>query len=425
MIMKKLIVILTLALIFSASCAYAQIPDLIRYQGTAVDTEGIALEGPYDITLRIYNAEVGGTPIWQETHQQVSISKGVFTVLLGEITALDLPFDQDYYLSIEISSDGEMSPRQRITSVGYAYRAKVAELATEAETAQSTQEVAGYSVATDHSPASQIYASKSDGYMPEIVNSSSIKDGSITSSKLTNNSIDLSTKTTGILPIEKGGTGAGSTRYCNLGLNTTGTLPIQYGGTGTDEQAYCDLNLNTSGTLPIDKGGTGNSTGDADTVDGIHASSTPEANKLVSLDTNAQLPIAVIPDGSITQAKLEDYAPGECLLIAADAEVSGGSSYVKKKEIKIARNGTIRFKWRAWANYSQIYTRVYRNGVPVGNEHHLAGSNNSIANYSEDISGWSAGDLAQLYVRGIGTQKRASHFRLYIDKYIEEIILLD
>jgi len=321
MIMKKLTLTLAFLLLWSVVCrlstANAAIPDLIRYQGTAVDTEGIALEGPYDITLRIYTTEVGGIHIWEEVHQQVSISKGVFTVLLGEITALDLPFDQDYYLSIEISNDGEMSPRQRITSVGYAYRAKVAELATEAETAQSSQEVAGYSVATGHSPASQIYASKSDGYLPEVVDSSSIKDGSITNSKLTNNSIDLSTKTTGILPIEKGGTGTDLTRYCSLGLNTTGILPTQYGGTGTDEQAYCDLNLNTSGTLPIDKGGTGNSTGEADTVDGIHASTTPEAGKLIALNGSSKIPNSALDDTAATRLGSWTNAPIETVTQAA------------------------------------------------------------------------------------------------------------
>ena len=305
--MKKLTLILTFLLLWTVVCgpwtAYAAIPHLISYQGRLANTNGDAVpNSTYSVTFRIYTSEAGGADIWNET-DSVTTREGIFEVLLGGRTALDLPFDTQYYLGIQVGSDPEMTPRQKLASVGYAYMAEKAEQA----------------------------------------------DNATSATEATN----------------------------------------------------------------------------ADTVDGIHASTTPEANKIVPLDANAQLPTAVIPDGSITQAKLEGYAPGECLLIAADAEVGVGSSYTKKKEIKIVRNGTIRFKWRAWANYSHIYTRVYRNGVPGGNEHHLAGGNQSTVNYSEDISGWSAGDIAQLYARGTGVQNHASHFRLYIDKYIEEIILLD
>jgi hypothetical protein len=48
-------------------------------------------------------------------------------VLLGSVTPLDLPFDVPYWLSLEVNSDGEMSPRQQITSVGYAIHAEVAD----------------------------------------------------------------------------------------------------------------------------------------------------------------------------------------------------------------------------------------------------------------------------------------------------------
>lgn len=111
----------------------ADVPHLVRYQGTLTDDQQVPLEGPYTCTFRLYDAATGGTKVWQETQTNVPITKGQFSVLLGQVTPLDLPFDKDLWLSIEINTDGEMSPRQRLSSVPYAYRAKVAETAQTAQ----------------------------------------------------------------------------------------------------------------------------------------------------------------------------------------------------------------------------------------------------------------------------------------------------
>ena len=110
-----------------ASAAMAQVPQLIRYQGTLVDTNNVPLEGSFNLTFRVYDAASGGTTLWTETQTAVPVSRGVFNVLLGQATALTLPFDKNYWLTTQVGSDAEMSPRQRLTSVPYAYRAKVAE----------------------------------------------------------------------------------------------------------------------------------------------------------------------------------------------------------------------------------------------------------------------------------------------------------
>ena len=109
-----------------ASLLWADVPHLIRYQGTLADTQQVSLEGPYTLTFRLYDAATGGTKVWEETQTNVPCTQGQFSVLLGQVTPLDLPFDQDLWLSIEINTDGEMSPRQRLSSVPYAYRADIA-----------------------------------------------------------------------------------------------------------------------------------------------------------------------------------------------------------------------------------------------------------------------------------------------------------
>ena len=47
-------------------------------------------------------------------------------MVLGSITSLDLKFDKDYWLGTEVEADGEMTPRQRLTSSAYTYRAEYA-----------------------------------------------------------------------------------------------------------------------------------------------------------------------------------------------------------------------------------------------------------------------------------------------------------
>jgi PKD repeat protein len=105
-----------------------QIPQTIRFQGRLTDKNKSPLSGVYDITFRIYDAESGSTnsKLWEEIHTDVQIQNGIVDVLLGSIKPISLKFDKYYWLSTEVGSDGEMMPRQKITSVGYAYKAQFA-----------------------------------------------------------------------------------------------------------------------------------------------------------------------------------------------------------------------------------------------------------------------------------------------------------
>ncbi len=128
--MKRSLVIIAAivaASFLSGIFVYAEVPRLIRFQGKVTDIEGAPLNGSYNITFRVYDAESGGTLMWSETQSAIPVNSGIFTVLLGNVASLDLAFDIPYWLSMEVSDDGEMSPRQQITSVGYAIRAEVAD----------------------------------------------------------------------------------------------------------------------------------------------------------------------------------------------------------------------------------------------------------------------------------------------------------
>jgi len=105
--------------------AWADVPHLVRYQGQAADENEVPLEGPYDLTFRLYDAETTGTVLWQETQPAIPITKGHFSVLLGSVTPLDgMPWTSPCWLAIQINAEPELTPRQRITSVPLAITAE-------------------------------------------------------------------------------------------------------------------------------------------------------------------------------------------------------------------------------------------------------------------------------------------------------------
>ena len=120
-------------LIFLTGLCSAEIPKLINYQGMLTDNSGNPLNGTYSITFKIYNAESDGTKKWEETQSTVSVSNGLFNVILGSVTPINLDFSEDYWLDITVGAE-HMPTRLKFTSVGYAYRARWADTASYAST---------------------------------------------------------------------------------------------------------------------------------------------------------------------------------------------------------------------------------------------------------------------------------------------------
>lgn len=102
----------------------AEIPKIIRFQGKIGDADEVPLDGAFTLTFRLYDAETGGTPIWKEVQGNVNIEDGLLDVELGSVTQLNLAFDKQYWLGVEVGSDGEMFPRFKLTTVPYSFRSK-------------------------------------------------------------------------------------------------------------------------------------------------------------------------------------------------------------------------------------------------------------------------------------------------------------
>jgi len=106
----------------------SSVPTMISYQGQLLDSGGNPVpDGTYSMTFKLYDVPSGGTAFWEETHPNVQVTDGLFNVLLG----VYIPFEPDdftgtTYLGVTVESDPEMTPKQQIVSVGYAFRAEKA-----------------------------------------------------------------------------------------------------------------------------------------------------------------------------------------------------------------------------------------------------------------------------------------------------------
>jgi hypothetical protein len=111
--------------------AELKIPNVMSYEGYITDnSEQPLADGQYNFTFALYTTPEGDTPIWTEEHNSVMVKNGVVQLYLGRGTPpnpLNLAFDRQYFLGVQVGSNPEMTPRLELTSTGYSFRAKIAD----------------------------------------------------------------------------------------------------------------------------------------------------------------------------------------------------------------------------------------------------------------------------------------------------------
>lgn len=107
----------------AAAQAFAQAPPLLNYQGRLTNPQGQPRNGSFAMTFTI----LGGPSGWSEA-QNVNVSNGFFSVLLGSVT----PFPADFFLGgtvdgfgpvrmLRVTVNGEtLTPDIRIVSAAWA-----------------------------------------------------------------------------------------------------------------------------------------------------------------------------------------------------------------------------------------------------------------------------------------------------------------
>jgi len=104
-------------------------PTTISYQGTLFNSAGTPVTGNIGMTFRFYDAQSGGTKVWEETrtgNNAVPVNNGLFHILLGGLTPIPTSIwnNANIYLAIQIEGDTtELSPREQVGAVPYAMQA--------------------------------------------------------------------------------------------------------------------------------------------------------------------------------------------------------------------------------------------------------------------------------------------------------------
>lgn len=117
------------------SSAFAVCPTTMTYQGIFTDLEGNVMpDGVYTIGFHIFPSPVGGPPVWSEWHDNVTVTNGVFEVILGTIFPLAFtdffdPEGDGCWFSLEYN-DTWMNPRQLINTVPYSLNTCMADSST-------------------------------------------------------------------------------------------------------------------------------------------------------------------------------------------------------------------------------------------------------------------------------------------------------
>jgi hypothetical protein len=114
-----------LAIILAAPSAFAAVPNTITQQGRLLNTDGTPATGTVMMTFSLYADGTTATNIWTET-QSVTLDDGYFSVQLGSMTSFTPPvFDGSArFLGLKVGTDSEMTPREEVTSVPYAFMAQ-------------------------------------------------------------------------------------------------------------------------------------------------------------------------------------------------------------------------------------------------------------------------------------------------------------
>lgn len=95
-------------------------PDSLSVQGLLTDTGGNPLTTSTDMTFKLYK---GGSEVWSQTLSGVSVTNGVFNVILGGSGAESLDpvaFNEPIDLGIKVGTDDEMTPRTPLVGAAYA-----------------------------------------------------------------------------------------------------------------------------------------------------------------------------------------------------------------------------------------------------------------------------------------------------------------
>ena len=116
---------LVVLFLVGAASRLGAIPPTMQYQGYLTDADDAPVTGIVQITFRLYDGADAPTPLWEETHDDVTVLDGRFTLVLGSESSFaeaGVTFETPLYLELELGGE-RLTPRIALQAVPYAFRA--------------------------------------------------------------------------------------------------------------------------------------------------------------------------------------------------------------------------------------------------------------------------------------------------------------
>ena len=105
------------------------VPQLLKHQGFTSDSQGTPLNGSANAIFNLYAEETDGESIWTQT-VSLTFDNGYYSITLGPGTpelSIEIFDGSELYLGMTLEGQTEFSPRMKIGSMPYAFRAKAVE----------------------------------------------------------------------------------------------------------------------------------------------------------------------------------------------------------------------------------------------------------------------------------------------------------
>lgn len=291
--MKKICEFLVfLLIVFFPLSVFSAVPGLMNYQGRLTDDAGASVaDATYQVRFALFNAETAGYQLWNAPatygeEQSVNVTGGIYNVQLGAVVPLNVPLGMAIFAgdtvwlevtiyNTDTSSWETMSPRQRLTSGGYAFQAENSDM-LEGNTVSALDmryvNVGEAGVVT----SSMIVDNEigADDLAADSVGSSEIATGAVGSSEIVDNSLtasDLAANSVGSSEIVNN-----SLTASDLAANSVGASELASNSVGSAEiingaVSAADLQDGAVLTEILDDDGSG-SLLNADFLDGYSSS---------------------------------------------------------------------------------------------------------------------------------------------------------
>ena len=135
-------------LALAPTSASAAPPNDMQLQGYLTSSAGTPVTGQFNLTIRIFATQVGGTQLWSTSLSNIAVQSGVYDVVLPGMNASLFKTYGTLWLETQVNAEAPL-PRVKLSPGGWAFHSVTADTAGVAQDVQCTGCVATADIAPD------------------------------------------------------------------------------------------------------------------------------------------------------------------------------------------------------------------------------------------------------------------------------------